>query len=70
MTRLSLSHFTDARSLTYLNTTNAAVWVTLGAIAILLVAVVLYLYDFYSTARSDTEPQYGPYGEYLDYSRR
>merc|ERR1711944_52478 len=31
--------------LNYFNSTNAATWVTLGAVAILLVAVMLYLYS-------------------------
>ena len=53
--------------LNYFNSTNAATWVTIGAVAVLLVAVMLYLYDFYATARSDTVPQYGPYGENTNY---
>jgi len=53
--------------LNYFNSTNAATWVTIGAVAVLLVAVMLYLYDFYATARSDTVPQYGPYGEKTNY---
>merc|ERR1712080_366408 len=39
--------------LNYFNSTNAATWVTIGAVGILIVAVMLYLYDFYATtARS------------------
>ena len=53
--------------LNYFNSTNAATWVTIGAVAVLLVAVMLYLYDFYATARSDTVPTYGPYGEKTNY---
>jgi hypothetical protein len=58
--------FAEGR-LNYFNSTNAVAWVTLGAVAVLLVAVMLYLYDFYATARSDTVPQYGPYGERVGY---
>jgi hypothetical protein len=54
----------------YLNSTNAATWVTIGALVILMAAVGLYLYDFYATARSDTVPQYGPYGEKSDYGSK
>jgi len=46
------------------NSTTAVAAVSIGAILILLVAVGLYLYDFYATARSDTVPQYNPYGQY------
>ena len=54
--------------LNYFNATNAATWVTIGAVGILIVAVMLYLYDFYATtARSDDVPQYGPYGEKTSY---
>jgi len=54
--------------LNYFNSTNAATWVTIGAVGILIVAVMLYLYDFYATtARSDDVPQYGPYGEKTSY---
>jgi len=49
------------------NSTNAVAWVSLGAIVILLFAVMLYLYDFYAVARSDTVPNYGPYGEKQGY---
>ena len=48
----------------YFNSTTAVAAVSIGAILILLVAVGLYLYDFYATARSDTVPQYNPYGQY------
>lgn len=48
----------------YFNSTTAVAAVSIGAILILLIAVGLYLYDFYATARSDTVPQYNPYGQY------
>ena len=53
-----------ARNNIYFNSTNAVAIVSGIAIAVLLLAVGLYLYDFYGTARSDTVPQYNPYGQY------
>ena len=61
----ALDNMAEAR---FLNTTNAGTLVTIGAVAILLFAVFLYLYDFYATARSDNVPLYGPYGEKQGYS--
>merc|ERR1719297_403932 len=57
-----------------LNTTQATGWVSLAALALLLAATGLYLANYYSTAaRSDSVPQYDPYGNYdpsYSYSRR
>ena len=57
-----------------LNTTQATGWVSLAALALLLTATGLYLANYYSTAaRSDSVPQYDPYGNYdpsYSYSRR
>ena len=61
----ALDNMAEAR---FLNTTNTGTLVTIGAVAILLFAVFLYLYDFYATARSDNVPLYGPYGEKQGYS--
>ena len=56
------------------NSSTATALVSIGALSLLLVATGLYLFNYYSTAaRSDSVPQYDPYGNYnpsFNYNKR